>query len=128
MVGLDQDEHGPVLVVEDDYGARDGIRKLIELGGYAVETAASGAEALRKLRAGLRPCIIILDLAMNDGSGFSFREAQLKDPQLADIPVIIQSGIYDVKSAAVQLGAVAYFRKPFEIDHILSAIHEHAQK
>jgi len=126
MVGLNAgDSRGSVLVVEDDDATRDAIRALIERDGHVVATAADGDEALRMLRGGLRPCIIVLDLALKTCSGFTFREAQLKDPQLADIPIIIESGVYDVKLAAAQLRAVAYFRKPFDAVAMLDSIREY---
>ncbi len=53
-----------VLLVEDHPDARDALRLLLELRGYSVATAADGAEALRLLRDGVRPCVILLDWMM----------------------------------------------------------------
>jgi CheY-like chemotaxis protein len=44
--------------------------------------------ALEKLRWGMRPCLILLDLRMDVMTGWEFRAEQKKDPALADIPVV----------------------------------------
>lgn len=124
-MGQSQDPR-PVLLIEDDDDTREAIQRLIELHGYTVKTATSVPEALRRLRGGLRPCVIILDIALGQFSGFDFRDQQLGDPTLADIPVIVESGIYDVKAAAKRLGAVDHFRKPFDVERIVEVLAKHA--
>jgi CheY-like chemotaxis protein len=52
-----------VLVVDDEDGVRETMRDLVQMFGYAVMTAANGAEALALL-ADHRPCLIVLDLLM----------------------------------------------------------------
>jgi len=44
--------------------------------------------ALEKLRWGMRPCLILLDLRMGVMTGWEFRAEQKKDSALADIPVV----------------------------------------
>ena len=62
---------------------------------HSMDVHAVGAEngrvALSRLRAGLRPCLILLDLIMPEMDGLQFREAQLADPELASIPVLVCS-------------------------------------
>jgi len=88
--------------------------------GYRVETARGGREALRILRT-VHPCIILLDLMMPDMSGYDFRQAQLADDDLKDIPVVIYSAAYDIVEQTKQLGAAGFAQKPIEIGrlHIL---------
>lgn len=118
----------PVLIVEDDRDTRDVMRSLLELDGYPVFTASDGAEALERLRGGLRPGIILLDLMMPGMDGFEFINEQRQDPQLSSIPVIIYSGHYDAKSNAARLGAEAYFQKPIDIDSFLSLVGTHCAR
>ena len=80
-----------VLVVDDDLDSRTLLEMALAEEGYAVLVAANGAEALTVARQS-HPIVILLDLAMPVMDGFAFRAAQLRDPQLAGIPVICVSG------------------------------------
>src|ERR1041385_7372067 len=69
-----------ILVVEDDYSIRDVLCAILEENGYAVATACNGDEALRTLREGRAPDLIVLDLRMPVMDGWQFRAAQKADP------------------------------------------------
>lgn len=77
-----------ILVVEDDAAIRDSLADALRTQGYQVEMAVNGLEALEKLRWGLRPCLIMLDLQMRVMTGWEFRAEQKKDPVFAKIPVV----------------------------------------
>jgi CheY-like chemotaxis protein len=115
----------PILLVEDDHDTREVMKVLLEFEGYTVETAADGAEALGKLRAGLKPCLILLDLMMPGMDGFQFMNEKRKDLKLSQIPVIISSGIYDAKQNAARLGAEDYFQKPIDRERLLNVVGGH---
>ena len=115
----------PILIVEDDPDMQEIIQHALESGGYHVVAADNGQEALRQLRDGLNPSLIVLDLMMPVMDGFEFRKAQLADPQIADIPVIVCSGHQDPKSSAERLGVAAYIEKPFDFDALLDMVHKH---
>ncbi len=110
-----------VLVVDDDRDICEAVQTVLELEGYAVVTAADGAQALARLRAGVRPCVIILDLMMPNMNGVQFREAQQQDPELRAIPVLVLSGDGRAPIKAANLG-VEGLRKPVELDVLLEAI------
>jgi CheY-like chemotaxis protein len=93
--------HGPILIVDDDPDFCSAIAELFESSGHAVVTARDGAEALCRLREGLVPCLILLDLEMPRRDGVSFRREQLADPALAPIPVILHSNRPDLAELAV---------------------------
>lgn len=75
-----------ILVVDDDRGVREAMEALLVAEGFAAVTAEEGQDALDRLRGGLRPCIILLDLMMPKIDGFAFRHAQRADPALTSIP------------------------------------------
>ena len=79
----------PVLVVDDNPDTRDAISRLLQIRGYPVVTARDGWEALEYLQEGGRVSLIILDLNMPRFDGRLFRAAQLRDDDLARIPVIV---------------------------------------
>ena len=58
-----------VLLVDDELICRDPLTRLLRLQGMDVTAAADGIEALRTLR-GIRPGVMVLDLALPRLSGF----------------------------------------------------------
>jgi CheY-like chemotaxis protein len=114
-----------VFVVDDDREVRESLRTLLQLDGYKVKTARDGQHALEQLRDGLRPCIILLDLMMPGMDGRHFRAEQLRDPELAHIPVLIFSRHHDPQENAASLGPAAHLRKPAYIDTVLQLIEAH---
>ena len=113
-----------VLLTEDDADTQEALRLLLEQAGYDVIGVSHGRDALAALRGGARPCVILLDLAMPDMNGFEFRRAQLADPALEAIPVIVLSAGGHVNQAdARKLGMDKFFRKPLDIDALADAVH-----
>jgi CheY-like chemotaxis protein len=111
-----------VMIVDDDQGIRESMETLLPLFGHAVVAAASGNEALAKLRGGPRPCLILLDLMMPGLSGFELRSHLLADQTLADIPVVVITGAGH--GAAEQAGKLdlEVMRKPFELAALLATV------
>ena len=118
------DEH-PILIVEDDGDTREVMKVFLELHGYTVDVASDGAEGLSKLRAGFRPCLILLDLMMPEKNGFQFRVEQIMDPVLAEIPVVVYSGDPEAFAHGAVLGAVAHLDKPVDMDKLLNVVKGH---
>jgi CheY-like chemotaxis protein len=114
-----------ILLVEDDIDIREEVAEFLRDEGYEVAIAHNGCEALELLRAGERPCMILLDLMMPEMDGWTFRAEQLKDPMLADVPVVIVSGTRDVASIANKLAVAAYLVKPFRIERLLAIVQQH---
>jgi CheY-like chemotaxis protein len=113
---------GAVLLIEDDFDVREALGQVLEDAGYAVASAATGAEALRVLRAGYRPAVILLDLWMPDVDGPQFRAEQRRDEAIAAIPVIVVSADRGVEAKAREMGAAAFVAKPAHVDVLLRAI------
>ena len=102
-----------VLLVEDDLPIRDSLGEALAEEGFDVSTAGNGAEALERLRSGRRPSVIVLDLMMPVMDGWDFRQEQLGDPALRDIPVVIVSAVgFSGETIRMQFGDVAVFTKP----------------
>jgi CheY-like chemotaxis protein len=110
-----------ILLVEDDEIVRRAVQMVLEWEGYQVDCAANGQEALDLLRAGQRPGLILLDVMMPVLDGEEFRREQKRDPNLASIPVIVVSAA----SFASAVDAVHLVRKPFKVQELLNAIHDH---
>jgi signal transduction histidine kinase/DNA-binding response OmpR family regulator len=80
---------GPVLVVEDDAGAREMIRQTIEKMSLPVAEADNGLQALDWLGAHPMPAVILLDLMMPEMDGFEVLDALAAHAQWREIPVIV---------------------------------------
>jgi CheY-like chemotaxis protein len=116
---------GHVLVVEDDDDLRESLVELLQLEGFEVSASANGREALERLRAPGRPSAIVLDLMMPVMSGAEFRAEQLRDPALADIPVLLLTAAHDGRRQAEALRVARYFAKPVAVEALLAALREH---
>ena len=114
-----------VLVVEDNEATREALALILSGVGYQVATAANGRTALDQLRCHGPPCLIVLDLMMPVMDGWQFRAEQLRDQDLARIPVIVCSAAGDLGRKAGTLGAVAYIDKPVEPADLLAVIRQH---
>ena len=115
-----------VLIVDDDEDIRDTIRSLLQLRGYAVDTAADGRVGLERMRAADPPALVILDYMMPGMNGEEFREAQLRDPELARVPVVLLTGAGDVGRAAhVDVERMA---KPIELQLLFDTVARYCDK
>jgi CheY-like chemotaxis protein len=114
-----------ILVVEDHADLRDMLAVLLETEGFTVQTAANGAEALKRLDEA-RPSVILLDLMMPVMTGDEFREHQLADPRYRDVPVICMTAAHDGRDRAARLGADEYFQKPVDFERLLLSVRAHA--
>lgn len=118
----------PLLLVENSPDVRHALLDWLLLQGYAVHTAINGIDALDKLRAGLRPCLILIHLHTPGMNGFEFRKRQLADRQVAGIPVVVYSGLYDPRMAAKLLNAAAYLCTPFDTAALGKVIEAHCKR
>jgi DNA-binding response OmpR family regulator len=116
-----------VLLVEDDSEIRELVAELLSEEGFHVSVASNGDEALRELRAGQAPCVILLDLMMPGMDGWTFRGEQMKDSRLAAIPVVILSGagLPEATLAAAHLAAADLLVKPFTAEALLATVRSH---
>lgn len=115
-----------ILVVEDDFDIRDTLAQILEAEGYDVAGAANGAEALDVLANQTPPALILLDLMMPVMNGWQFRAEQLKDPQLASIPVVVISADSGVGQKAQAIGAADSLKKPVPLETLLNVVSRYA--
>jgi PAS domain S-box-containing protein len=111
-----------VLIVDDEVPARELLASYLEP-EYRVAMAASGTAALEEAQR-LRPNAITLDVMMPGSNGFETLVALRKNPETADIPVIILS-IVDQKQVGFALGAADYLIKPVRKPALLDTIRRH---
>jgi PAS domain S-box-containing protein len=127
------DRGQPVLVVEDDAGARQALRRTLERDGWTVTEAENGREGLEAVAARL-PTLVLLDLMMPVMDGFEFFEEFRQRADTRDVPVvvltakelsdddrarleggvarIVQKGTYNGTDLAAELRAIVGARGP----------------
>jgi len=108
-----------ILVVDDELPARELLTSYLTP-AYRVIIAESGAEALVKAKQ-LHPDAIILDVLMANGNGFETLVALRKQPETANIPIIILS-IIDQQQVGFALGATDYLVKPIRKPLLLETV------
>jgi DNA-binding response OmpR family regulator len=106
-----------ILVVDDDHDICDMIAEALALDGHRVLTASNGQMALEQARRD-RPDLIVLDLMMPGMSGWEFLEAQREDPDLASVPVIVDTACPQTRVD----GAAVILQKPFDVDTLLATV------
>jgi CheY-like chemotaxis protein len=112
-----------VLVVEDEEEARTSLVQILEFEGFGVVGFSNGAEALEYLAQSGQPCLIVMDIRMPVMDGPQLRSTMLRDPRLAKIPVIVVTALEP--SAAAGLSALRVFRKPLDVDALVSVVRQH---
>ncbi len=106
-----------ILVVDDELIMRESLARWLERDGHAVETAASGEEALAKCRAA-RYDILLLDIKLEGMSGLEvLRRVKEDDPDAAAI-MITAYGSIPTAIEAMKHGAADYLLKPFEPEEL----------
>jgi PAS domain S-box-containing protein len=106
-----------VLIIEDNAFAREALRKFLKQKGFQAEVAGSGEEGLCLARE-LHPLAITLDLVLPGMDGWAVLTALKADPELADIPVVLFTGMVGDRSKAFQLGASEFVMKPVDPDRL----------
>ena len=116
-----------VLVIEDDPDMIDLLSVILRRGGYQPVSALGGQEGLRILREQGAE-LILLDLMMDDISGWRVLELVKQDETLRNIPVLIVSArhfLEDPDQTAAHAGLFeGYLVKPFIVRDLLTKIVE----
>jgi diguanylate cyclase (GGDEF)-like protein/PAS domain S-box-containing protein len=122
-----------VLIVEDSVEMADLLAISLQDDDIETEWAASGEEALKKLRAG-RIDLVLLDLGLPDMDGLELLSRIRRDKAVSQVPVIVITGREKMsdKVKAFDLGAVDYINKPINFldvqARIVATLSRHRQQ
>ena len=102
-----------IFLVDDDSFLLDMYSLKFKQAGHTVDIAKSGEEALRKLKEGLAPDIMLFDIIMPGIDGFEVLRRAKADPKTAAIPVVILSNLGEDadKAKGKELGAEEFVVK-----------------
>jgi CheY-like chemotaxis protein len=110
-----------ILVVDDEPGTVEVLLAVLADAGLSAVGASNGRDALAKL-AGTSVDLVLLDFVMPTLDGAATLQALRNDPRLADVRVVMMSGIPESMVARKCRGYAAFLRKPFSLDELLSTI------
>lgn len=112
-----------ILIVDDSPTERLYLTDILVKNGFTVSTAVNGDEAIERIRAE-RPELILMDVVMPGTNGFQVTRAIARDPELADVPVIICSSKNQETDRiwGIRQGAKDYLVKPVDPERLLASI------
>jgi DNA-binding response OmpR family regulator len=112
-----------ILVVDDDPDVRLGLQLRLTANHYDVLLAGDGVASIAEARKH-QPDLIILDLGLPAGDGFSVLERLKANEKLSSIPVVVLSGRDRVgnRDRAITAGAKTFLQKPMANDKLLAVI------
>lgn len=115
-----------VLIVDDTPANIDVLRRMLEIEGYRISAAPSGAVAL-KIAPRLKPALILLDVMMPEMSGYETCRHLRAAPETASTPIIFVTAKGDVEDVVCGFGAGAndYIAKPFRREEVLARVQTH---
>jgi FixJ family two-component response regulator len=109
------------VVVDDDMSVRRALARLLRSRKLVVETCASAEEYMTASR----PCgvaCLILDIHLGAMSGLDLLERLVEQGIAPPVIVITAHDSPQLRERARELGAVSFFRKPFDATSLLDAV------
>jgi CheY-like chemotaxis protein len=118
-----------ILVIDDIEENSDIIKTKLTFAGYQVDVADDGETGL-DLAHRNRPDLILCDIMLPNMDGWDVLAELHGDETTKDIPVIFMTAYTTIqfsgeKRRAIERGAVAYLKKPFDLSEMLDLVRKH---
>jgi len=115
-----------ILVIDDNVAELKILLELLKSNGYRLSVAMEGMQGYRRATTQQFE-LILLDVNMGDVDGFTACRLLKADPSTANIPVIFVTSCASPleRLRGLQLGAVDYIQKPFDINEVLARVEIH---
>lgn len=111
-----------ILLVEDSISIIDGLVFSFKEAGYVIEYVTSIKDAKKYLDENT-PKLIILDISLPDGNGFSFYERYVKPKEIPTIFLTAKDDEKDVVKG-LEMGADDYVTKPFSSKELIARVNK----
>ncbi len=115
-----------ILVVDDSVHLRRYLTMTLEKAGYFVEQARDGQEAVDRLLGGLQVQAVLCDVEMPRLDGYGVLDKIKGRPEFKSLPISMLTSRSSEKhrKLAMNLGASAYFSKPYNDQELLKTLDE----
>ena len=113
-----------ILYVDDSTTMVMSVKSTLEMNGFKVETAGDGEAAYAKLKAGLKPDLIITDINMPKMNGIELIKQVKSLPGFRFTPILTLTteGSSDRRDEAKKLGATGWLVKPFDPKKLVDVV------
>jgi two-component system response regulator VicR len=121
---MSDEQHPPILVVDDNHDNAEIIRQYLEIRGYPITVAHDGEEALALFEQ-VRPALVLLDVMMPGRDGWEVCRVMKQHPTLGrSVRVIMVTALdeWQDKREALQIGADDYVEKPFDLPTLANTV------
>jgi two-component system OmpR family response regulator len=115
------DEPVRVLVVDDEPAITDLVATVLRYEGFAVETAATGRQALTAV-AGFRPGLIVLDVMLPDLDGFEVQRRLADGGERIPVVFLTAKDATEDKVRGLTMGGDDYVTKPFSLEELVARV------
>ena len=113
-----------ILVVDDSLTMTMSVKSNLQMGGFVVQTAPDGVQALAKLKAGLKPDLIITDINMPNMGGLEFIQSVRALPGFRFLPILTLTTESQTakRDEGRRLGATGWLVKPISGPDLIKVI------
>jgi two-component system chemotaxis response regulator CheY len=101
-----------ILLIDDSLTMLKSLQASLQITGFQVETASDGVQAMNKLKAGLKPDLIITDINMPNMDGLTFIQHARQTLRFTPILALTTEGQQAKRDQAKKLGATGWMLKP----------------
>lgn len=110
-----------ILIVDDQFGIRILLNEVLQKEGYETFQAANGVQALQIVEEH-HPDLVLLDMKIPGMDGIEILTRMKEIEKDTRVIIMTAYGELDMIQKAKDLGALAHFAKPFDIDDIRHAV------
>ena len=113
-----------ILIVDDSVTMTMSVKSTLQMNGFAVETAGDGVQALAKLKAGLKPDLIITDINMPNMGGLELIKNIKALPGYRFVPILTLTTESDSakRDEGKRMGATGWLVKPVSGADLLKVV------
>ena len=112
-----------ILLADDNLTIQRLVTQTFSDADFEIVSVSNGDAAIRKVEE-LRPLLVLADIYMPGRNGYEVCAYIKKQPHLADTPVVLLAGAFDVfdEVSANQAGASGHMAKPFEPQALIDLV------
>lgn len=113
-----------ILIVDDSPTMTMSVKSSLKMSGFVVETAGDGVQALNKLKAGLKPDLIITDINMPNMGGLELIKSIKALPAFRFVPILTLTTESDAtkRNEGKRLGATGWLVKPISGPDLIKVV------